>query len=260
MRPYYADDSVTLYHGDCREVMSEWISEFATPDFGQIVVTSPPYNMGASPGGGGRGIYRTSKSAKGSRFRDGYEGIGDFLDRHEYDSIRREELALMWQLVPDDGAVFWNHRQRVEHGLARLPLDMDFPAPLRQIITWDRGTGIGVNRRHFAAVAEWVFLFAKPEFQLASHSSSGFGDVWRLGMAGADAGDHPAAFPVKLPLRAIQYSGARSVLDPYSGSGSTLVAAKLAGIRGVGIEISERYCEIAAKRLTQDVLDFEGAS
>lgn len=254
MTPYYVDDLVTLYHGECLLVMSDWLNEFAAPDFGQIIVTSPPYNMGLIPGGNGRGMYRPGANSKAGRFRNGYsEADDDALPQDEYDALRRDELAVMWDLLPNDGAIFWNHRQRVEHGRVRLPLGMEFPVPLRQIITWDRKTGIGPNLRHYCSVAEWIFLFAKPDFRLTDHSASGGGDIWRLGMESEDLG-HPAPFPMSLPMRAIVTTGARSVLDPFAGTGTTLAAAKLAGVRAIGIEKSERYCEIAAKRLAQDTL------
>lgn len=253
--PYYTDESVTLYHGDCEELLSTWAG--FQP---QIVVTSPPYNMGLTPGGNGRGMYRPSASRKGGRFREGYEDShDDAMPQDEYDAWQRRVLALLWRTVSDDGAIYYNHRQRVEHGVARLPLGMDFGIPLRQIITWDRKTGIGPSLRHYCSVAEWVFLFAKPDFKLVSHSASGGGDIWRLGMAPEDFG-HPAPFPIGLPARAIDSSGARSVLDPFAGTGTTLRAAKDSGVPSVGIEKSERYCEIIAKRLAQESFDFGGAA
>ena len=249
--PYYQDDYVTLYHGDCLEVLPS-----ISKEPGRIIVTSPPYNMGLVPGGNGRGMYRPSASRKGGRFRDGYEDAhDDAMPQDEYNEWQRGCLSAMWGVLADDGAIFYNHRQRIEHGTVRLPLDMNFPVPLRQIITWDRGTGIAPSLRHYCPVAEWVFLFAKPDFHMRDHSASGTGDVWRLGMA-QEKHNHPAPFPLSLPMRAIQTTAAKTILDPFVGSGTSLVAARLAGIAAVGIEKSERYCEIAATRLSQDVLDF----
>lgn len=243
--PYYDQDGVTIYHGRCEDVL---------PTLGPVdlAVTSPPYNMGLTPGGNGRGMYRPGANNKAGRFRDGYEVEGDDgMPQDEYDAWQRAVLALLWAKV--DRGVFYNHRPRIEHGTLRLPLSLNFGLPLRQIIVWDRGTGIDVNTRHFCTRQEWVLLFAKPDFALVDHAASGLGDVWRLGMEHEDLG-HPAPFPVSLPARCIAATGARSVLDPFVGSGTTLRAAKDAGVRAVGIDRSERFCEIAAKRLAQGVL------
>jgi site-specific DNA-methyltransferase (adenine-specific) len=256
MNPYYQDDLVTLYHGDCLSVMCEWLSAEAEPDYGQIIVTSPPYNMGLVPGGNGRGMYRPGASNKAGRFRNGYSVANDdALAQHEYNQLRRDELGVMWDLLPNDGAIFYNHRPRVEHGVLRDPLNNDFGIPLRQRIVWNRLTGIDVNLRAFCTRGEYVLFFAKPDLKLASHAVSGMGDVWNLGMD-HEADWHPAPFPVSLPSRCIEATAARSVLDPFAGSGSSLVAARLAGIPSVGIEESEAFCERIAKRLDQGVLDF----
>jgi hypothetical protein len=174
------------------------------------------------------------------------------MPQDEYDDWQRRVLAECWRIARV--AVFYNHRPRVEHGRLRVPLGFDYgPAELRQIIVWDRGTGIDVNLRNFVTRQEWVLFFAKPDCRLVSHSASGMGDVWRLGME-TSVKDHPAPFPVGLAARCIDATGAQSVLDPFCGSGSTLRAAKDAGIRGVGIENKERYCELAVRRLAQEAL------
>ena len=257
MKPYYEDGLVTLYHADSLDYLADILNGHATaPELGHIVVTSPPYNMGLVPGGNGRGMYRPGESNKAGRFRAGYDGgHDDAMPQGEYDQWQRDMLGLLWEITPDDGAIFYNHRPRIEHGVLRDPLGNDFGIPLRQRIIWNRGTGIDVNLRSFCTRGEYVYLFAKPGFRLASHAASGMGDVWNLGIE-TRVPDHPAPFPVSLPARCIAASGARSVLDPYAGSGTTLRAAKDAGIPAVGIELSERYCEVAVKRLSQEALDF----
>lgn len=249
-RPYYSDDLVELYHGDSEEVLFDWSASLEP--IAHIVVTSPPYNMGLVPGGNGRGMYRPGASSKGARFRDGYaDSHDDAMPQDEYDAWQRRMLALLWGSIPDDGAIYYNHRPRVIHGELRDPLNNSFGIPLRNRIIWDRKTGIGPNLRHYCSVAEYVYLFAKPEFSLVDHSASGGGDIWRLGQAQEDYG-HPAPFPLSLPMKAITTSGARSVLDPYAGTGTTLLAATIAGVPAVGIEKSERYCEVIANRLVEN--------
>jgi site-specific DNA-methyltransferase (adenine-specific) len=249
VNPYYEDDAVTIYHGDCMEVMPS-----LADDSVEVVVTSPPYNMGLVPGGNGRGMYRPGANNKGGRFRDGYGVHTDDLDQTVYDEWQRACLAEMWRVTSQ--AVFYNHRPRVEHGRLRVPLSFDYgPGPvLRQIITWDRGTGIDVNLRAYCTRGEWVMLFAKDDFKLLDHSASGTGDVWRLGMEHGETG-HPAPFPLSLPGTILRTTGAASLLDPFMGSGTSLRAAKDAGVRAIGIEIEERHCEAAAMRCGQEVLD-----
>ncbi len=248
MEPAYQADGQTIYHGDCLEVMAELPS--ASVD---ICVTSPPYNMGLVPGGNGRGMYRPGASNKAGRFRDGYEDShDDAMAQDEYDDWQRACLAEMWRIAR--WGIFYNHRPRVEHGRLRVPLSWDYgdDPVLRQIICWDRGTGIDVNLRTFCTRGEWIMVFAKPEFRLVDHSASGMGDVWNLGMEHASL--HPAPFPLSLPTRCIAATGAKSVLDPFLGSGTTLRAALDAGIAGVGIELSAPYLALAIDRLAQGSL------
>lgn len=252
MKPYYADDGITLFLGDCLEVLSTLPDESV-----DIVVTSPPYNMGLVPGGNGRGMYRPGASNKAGRFRDGYGAHDDAMPQADYDEWQRSVIAECWRVTRM--AVFYNHRPRVEHGVLRWPLGLDFGVPLRQVIVWDRGTGVDVNLRNFCTRQEHVYLLAKPEFRLVDCSASGMGDVWRLGIE-YRVPDHPAPFPVSLPTRCIAASGATSVLDPFCGSGTTLRAAKDLGITGIGVELEERHCRSAVRRLAQDVLDFGAAS
>lgn len=244
--PFYSDQLVSIFHDDCLDVMREMESESV-----DVVITSPPYNMGLVPGGNGRGMYRPGPNAKAGRFRDGYGLHDDAMEQGDYDAWQRECLAEMWRIARY--AVYYNHRPRVEHGVLRWPLGLNFTIPLRQVIIWDRGTGIDVTRRAYCTRQEHIYLFAKPAFELVDTAASGQGDVWRLGMDHEEK-EHPAPFPVTLPSKIVATTGARSVLDPFLGSGTTLRAAKDAGISGIGIEIEERWCKRAIQRVAQESL------
>ncbi|WP_193314952.1 DNA-methyltransferase [Georgenia thermotolerans] len=251
--PYYDDDEtlITLHNGDCLEVMAEMSSDSV-----DIVVTSPPYNMGLTPGGNGRGTYKHT-TQKARRFADGYGQHDDAMAQDDYDAWQRKVLAECWRIARK--AVFYNHRPRIEHGVLRDPLGNDFGIPLRQRIIWNRGTGIDVNLRNFCTRGEYIYLFAKPDFQLVTHAASGMGDVWDLGIE-YGIKDHPAPFPISLPARCIEATGAQSVLDPFSGSGTTLRAAMDHGIRGIGIELEEKFCAMTVGRLQQQALDLWSAA
>lgn len=240
MNPYYEDDLVTLYHGDALETMAA-----LADDLVQITVTSPPYNMGLTPGGNGRGMYPHT-TQKAARFGSGYSDAGDdSLPHDEYVAVRQAELQQMWRC--SSSSVWWNHRPRIVHGALRDPLDGEYGLPLRQRIILARPTGIDVNLSHFATRGEYLLLFAKPTFTLADHAASGMGDVWPTPIV--TGSEHPAPFDESVPERCITATGATSVLDPFVGSGTTLVVAKRMGVRAIGIERSERFCELTAARL-----------
>lgn len=257
--PYYDDGTCVIYHGDCREVMAD-----LGPGGFDLVITSPPYNLGVSSGGS-FGHYKWNANMKarggggkwhGGDLANGYADHDDAMPPAEYEAWQSDVLRDCWDQLRDDGAIYYNHKPRVQSGSLWTPLILNPGLPVRQIITWARAGGINFAPTHYCPTYEWVIVFARPSFRLASKGASGVGDVWRiLQEAGTE---HPAPFPLGLPARVIETTSPSDVLDPFLGSGTTLRAAKNAGVRGVGIELSERYCEIAAKRLAQEVLDFGG--
>ena len=246
MTVFYAAGSITIHHGDALDVLLQMPSESI-----DIVVTSPPYNMGLTPGGGGRGLYGHS-TQKAARFTvAGYSAPGDdALDPEEYAALRVAELWEMWRVARS--SVWWNHRPRIIHGEQVDPLDAlrsfghEVP-PVRQRITLARRTAVDIGLTHFATRGEYLYLFAKPGFALADFSTSGAGDVWDVPTVSGSA--HPAPFDVSIPARCIAAVGATSVLDPFVGSGTTLAAAQAAGVAAVGIERSAEFCAMAAARV-----------
>lgn len=158
----------------------------------------------------------------------------------------------MWEHLTPAGAIFYNHKPRVIGGRLWKPDEL-IPDDLivRQEIIWARAGGMNYNPTAYVPTHERIYVIAPGPWRLKSKGASGVGDVWRVPQ---EPSDHPAPFPVGLPARAIDTTGPGLVLDPYAGSGSTLVAAKAAGVRAIGIEKSDDYCEMAVKRLAQGVL------
>ena len=241
--PYYEDESVTIYNADCMDILPHLSGV-------DMVFTSPPYNLGWTQGGGfGKG------SPGAAKLIDGYRSYDDCMDPADYDRWQTEIVHLCWESLSDSGAIFYNHKPRLQSNNLLLPLRFGEDLPLRQIIVWDRATGVNFSTRFFLPKHEWIVVWARADWRLLDRSASQIGDVWSLPPETRQ--DHPAPFPVELPRRAIAATDAGLVLDPFMGSGSTLRAAKDLGRRAIGIELDETYCELAVRRLGQGVLPFD---
>ena len=255
MKPYYEDDQVRLFHGDCLDILPSLSGV-------DLVVTSPPYNLGVTTGGG-FGHYKEGQqhggkgkwvAAKHDGDGIGYDAHNDAMPYGQYRAWQQDVLTACWGTLSDTGAIFYNHKPRVQASTLWMPLELNPGLPLRQIIVWARAGGMNYAPTHYVPTHEWIMVLAKPEFRLRSKGASGLGDVWRVNQQSNP--DHPAPFPLGIPARAIESTAPHLVLDPFAGSGTTLRAATDAGVKSIGVEKSERYCEVIAKRLSQGVLDF----
>lgn len=241
MKPYYDDGSCTIYNARCEDVLP-------TLSGVDVVFTSPPYNQGKMKGGL-------------ANLDGGYASYADAMPQEAYEEWQRAVLRMCWDALSETGAIFYNHSPLVRGGAVWLPTVLNPDLPLRQVIVWDQVVGINWTPTHFLPLHEWVMLLAKPGFRLRDRSASHAGDVWRIRVETRKSGrsDHPASFPLMLPKRALSSLKPGLVCDPFMGGGTTLLAAKDLGHKAIGIEIDERYCEMAANRLTQEVLPLETA-
>jgi len=183
----------------------------------------------------------------------GYSHHNDCMPHAEYAKWQRECLKEMLRVLKDDGAIFYNHKWRVQAGLLQDRNDIVQGFPVRQIIVWRRKGGINFNRGYFLPTYEVIYLICKPKFKLAPKANA-FGDVWEFNQELHNP--HPAPFPVVLIERIISSTKAQLILDPFMGSGTTAVAAKRLGRNFIGIEISPEYCKLANRRL-QDIDNFK---
>ena len=231
MNIYYQDDSVVLYHGDCLELADLWT-------VADVLVTDPPYGRAWRQGGiPGRGNGRRPSDASAR-----HEGIAN-------DSSTA---------VRDDALVLWGDRPAVVFGDLMLPP----PAGTRLVRVYRKPSSAGVRGAigGFRRDLEAVYLVGPWVSGIGGESS-----LIETGVANVATGPsarfgHPHAKPGDVMARLIAGCPPGVIADPFAGSGSTLVAAKALGRKAIGVELDERYCEIAANRLLQDVLDFGDAS
>lgn len=227
--PYYTDDLVTLWHGDCREVTT-WLEA-------DVLITDPPYGIAWR-----QGDVKRSDSRRFQR-KNATERIANDQDTGARDDV----LGL------------WGDRRAVVFGSLSLPP----PSGTRLTCVYHktdaaaglRGAVGGVRRD-----AEAIYLVGKWPSGIGGRSSV-FASRQRLtSSTGAvvAAGGHPHTKPNEVMEELILLTDGM-IADPFAGGGSTLVAAKNLGRRAVGVELEERFCEVAAKRLAQDTL-FGGAA
>lgn len=231
-----------IINADCLEVLKKLPSNSI-----DLVVTSPPYNLKNSTGNG-------MKDGRGGKWAnaaliDGYDTYDDCLPNDEYAKWQHEVLLELVRIIKNDGAIFYNHKWRVQAGLIQDRRDIVYDVPLRQIIIWKRKGGINFNAGYFLPTYEVIYLIAKKDFKLMPHCNR-YGDVWEIMQE--QRNDHPAPFPVELIDRIISSTSAKVILDPFMGSGTTAVVAAGLGRNFIGIEKSPKYCEAAIERLEKN--------
>lgn len=218
MNPYYEDDAVTIYHGRWEDVLPSLSPE--------VVVTDPPYGI-AWRRGDNSGAGRSNANP----------GIAN-----DEDTGTRDRLLAA---LPDVPAVVF--------GSFYAPP----PVRVRQVLVWHKPGDSGVvgSTTGYRRDAEPIYILDPwPNRTWKWSSVLKAKDRFR-GHASAEAEGHPHAKPVDLMRMLIDRSPEGLVLDPFMGSGTTLRAAKDLGRKAIGIEIEERYCETAVRRMAQGVLD-----
>lgn len=235
IEPYY--DSIIM--GDSLDVMKRLPS--ASVD---LFVTSPPYNLKNSTGNG-------MKDGRGGKWENaalqkGYINHPDNMPYEEYCRWQRKCIKQMYRLLKNDGAIFYNHKWRVQAGVLQDRSEILRGFPVRQIIIWKRKGGINFNAGYFLPTYEVIYVIAKPEFKLAKGANR-YGDVWEIMQEMNNP--HPAPYPEELTDRIISSTDAQIVIDPFSGSGTTAVSAKKLQRHFICIDNSSEYCNMARKRI-----------
>lgn len=242
MTPYYEDGSVTILHGDCLTLMAGMDSESVG-----VVFTDPPYSSGARNAAmlRSRGSMRRNAEADDSWFG------GDNLTAHGFAMLVRMFGVEALRISVRDGHMFsfmdWRQLPVLQGAIEAAGWSA------RALLVWDKihyGMGNGFRQQ-----AEFILHASKGTAD--NFLRHDLGTVFRDKRQSDDIG-HPTVKPsgvVEQCLSAVP----GDILDPFMGSGTTLVAAKNLGRRAIGIEIEERYCEVAARRCSQEVLPLGAA-
>lgn len=219
MKPYYSEDGIAIYHADCRAVLPSVACD--------LLLTDPPYGIGADVRQAARAGKQPGNAAAPSR---------------DYGPVTH------WDASPVDGALLADLIAQAKASIVWGGNYFGLP-PQSGWLVWDKRHGVRSNGYADAELA-WTNLGGAVRI---------FRHLWMGMYRGASddgrAREHPTQKPVPLMRWCLSRWGEQgTVLDPFMGSGSTLVAAKAMHLSAIGIEIEERYCEIAAQRLSQGVL------
>jgi site-specific DNA-methyltransferase (adenine-specific) len=255
MEPYYSDDLVTLYHGEAFATLRELPSSCV-----DALITDPPYSSG--------GAFRGDRSADPlAKYRGGGKSIdgkvlgatasfaGDTRDQRAWMAwVGAWGFEALRVMAPSRPSLLFCDWRQVGAAIDAVQVA---GFVYRGLLTWDKTAGAGgrPQRGRFRQHSEFIVWGSSGP--LTDTSDDFPGSVITVPREPHTTRDHPTQKPTALMaelVRVVPSDSHRPVLDPFAGSGSTLVAAKQLGRRAIGVEIDERYCEIAAKRLTQDTL------
>ena len=208
MKPYYQDDSVTIYHGDCREIL---------PSLGPVdlVLTDPPYNVGLD-------------------YADG-DARADYI-----------EWSTEWFNLSPRPLIF-------TPGNVNLGMWMRIQEP-QWVCCWFKANQASPSSLGGFSVWEPILVYGK---LLNRVGQDGWYNLVSFQERKNGAGNHPAPKTLSLWKKLVEVftDPHYVILDPFMGSGTTLRAAKDLGRKAIGTEIEEKYCEIAAKRMSQSVME-----
>lgn len=230
------DGLYTLHHAD----VLDGLAGYAAGTF-PCVVTSPPYNLKASPSG------------HSVDFADiAYEDDADKLPEPVYQAQQVAVLKELYRVCADGASLFYVHKDRVWDGRSISPRTWLEQSPwiVRQQITWDRRGTHNHNQYLFYPVSEWVFWLTKGRYPRSLGPCAAWGTVWPI-LPERDLPWHPCPFPLALAERCVLAGSlpGDTVLDPWCGASSTGVAALSLGRRFVGIDRQAVYIQQGRARL-----------
>lgn len=234
IEPYYRDwqSDIVIYNADCRDILP------LIPDKSiDLVLTSPPYNLGNSHHTGG---YK-------------HQAYEDDMPELDYQNWQIDILSNLYKVVKDSGSCWYQHKNRIKQGVSITPYQWLLKTEwlLKQEIVWVNRSQ-NFDKCRFYPMTERLYWMVKDSVTILNNIINRHDD-WHIEPVGTN-GEHTRAFPEELASNVLACFDSDIVFDPFLGSGTTAVACKKLGRKCIGIEIEKKYCDIAVKRLAQGVL------
>ena len=219
MKPYYEDDYVTLYHGDCLEI-DAWLAA-------DVLVSDVPYGIDYQSNSRRDTLARSIEGDKDTTARDSV--IAAFRGTHDLGDDAPALIFGTWRIAR--------------------------PAGTRQVLVWDTkgALGMGAMDLPWKPAHQEIYVLGKG---FSGRRSSDVITAAPVQSMGKNGREHPHQKPVALMEALIEKCPPGVIADPFAGSGSTLIAARNLGRKVIGVELEERYCEVIVKRLQQQTFDF----
>lgn len=243
LQPYFSQIDFTLFNDDCLKTL-----KLIEDDSVDLVVTSPPYNNWRNK------RTQAQRAEYWQRTNIVYDNFDDKMTDAEYQQNQIDVLNELYRVIKPTGTICYNHKDQIFNFEVTSPISWILQSKLkfRQRITWDRAGMQAYNPVRFYRCEEDIYILGKEAKNFKWNKEyAKYMSIWRVLPSKKEEDSHPAAFPLELPIRCIQSftDVGDTVLDPYCGSGATLMAAKNLQRKGIGIEISNNYCEIIKKKL-----------
>jgi len=238
-----------IYNEDCLNFMKKLPDNFIN-----TIVTSPPYNKKSA---------NRSKS-KNDIWSNGnaaikYDSFNDNMNENEYQEWQIKIINECIRILKPDGSFFYNHKNRTINKEIISPYQwiIKSNAKIKQEIIWDRKMMVEMDKVRFYPKTEKIFWLVKDNIQPYFNAEfARMTDIWEiLPTQNEHRNNHPAPFPIKLAERCICSTTKKNdlVYDPFMGSGTTAVAAIINDRNYIGSELSKNYCDIANKRLKNQI-------
>jgi len=233
MKYYYEDKWVKIIHGDCREILPTLDVKV------DLVMTSPPFNLGNT--------HHTGNIR--------HKSYDDDMPENGYQEWQIEILNLLYSASNPNGSLWYQHKNRIKDGRQITPYEWLSKSKwvIKQEVVWFNGSQ-NFDKCRFYPMTERIYWLAR-SLSTTFENKANKHDDWHIEAEGTSR-QHTRSFPEELVDNIITcYPSTDLILDPFLGSGTTCYCAKKLNRYSIGIEIEEKYCEIAAKRCSQEVME-----